>query len=42
MNNIQIITVNNDSVIDGYKVIEANISDSAENLYAVCTPVKMD
>ncbi|WP_261796344.1 hypothetical protein [Oceanobacillus massiliensis] len=24
----------------GYEVIEVNISDSTESLYAVCTPVK--
>lgn len=43
MHNNQIIAVNYDSVVDGgYKVIEVNITDSAENLYAVCTPIKMD
>ncbi|WP_278309204.1 hypothetical protein [Oceanobacillus zhaokaii] len=43
MSNNQIFKINYDSVVDeGYKVIEVNISESAENLYAVCTPVKMD
>jgi len=25
----------------GYKVIEVNVSDPSENLYAVCTPIKL-
>ncbi|RLL44860.1 hypothetical protein D8M04_08230 [Oceanobacillus piezotolerans] len=25
----------------GYKVVEINMSDATENLYAVCTPIKM-
>lgn len=25
----------------GYEVLEINMSDSTDNLYAVCTPVKM-
>ncbi|MED4475254.1 MULTISPECIES: hypothetical protein [Bacillaceae] len=25
----------------GYQVIEVNMSDTNENLYAVCTPVKL-
>ncbi|WP_339227069.1 hypothetical protein NSQ77_16185 [Oceanobacillus sp. FSL K6-2867] len=29
-----------ESVDSGYKVIEVNLSDSTEGLYAVCTPVK--
>lgn len=31
---------NVDSVDSGYKVIEVNLSDSTESLYAVCTPIK--
>ncbi|MFD1851537.1 hypothetical protein [Oceanobacillus bengalensis] len=26
---------------NGYKIVEVNMSDSAESLYAVCTPIKM-
>ncbi|MBP2076986.1 hypothetical protein [Oceanobacillus polygoni] len=28
------------SVDSGYKVIEVNLSDSTEGLYAVCAPIK--
>ncbi|MGJ9458753.1 hypothetical protein [Oceanobacillus sp. CF4.6] len=24
----------------GYRIIEVNLSDSSDNLYAVCTPVR--
>ncbi|WP_306798737.1 hypothetical protein [Oceanobacillus saliphilus] len=37
----QMITFSNTKAIEeGYKVIEVNVSDSTESLYAVCTPVK--
>ncbi|WP_281252933.1 hypothetical protein [Oceanobacillus senegalensis] len=37
-----IILQNNDVVKDGgYKVIEVNMSDASDSIYAVCTPVKM-
>ncbi|WP_277749482.1 hypothetical protein [Oceanobacillus halophilus] len=26
---------------NGFKVIEVNMSDTADSLYAVCTPVKL-
>lgn len=41
MNNNEIISRDNTLKDEGYKVIEVNISDSTENLYAVCTPIKM-
>lgn len=31
---------NNQLYNNGYKVIEMNISDSTESIYAVCTPIK--
>lgn len=43
MNNKQGITfVKKESKVvgDGYKIIEINISDQTESLYAVCTPIK--
>ncbi|MFF2445492.1 hypothetical protein ACFVSW_00205 [Neobacillus sp. NPDC058068] len=43
MNNIQIITTGKNEYKDGdsgYKIIEFNVSDPTENLYAVVTPVK--
>lgn len=30
-----------ESIETGYKVVEINMSDGTENLYAVCTPIKM-
>lgn len=43
MNNIQVIKSNECEKKGkemGYKVIEINLSFQAENLYAVCTPIK--
>lgn len=43
MNNNQIIIPRNNECKDGgngYKVIEINISDPSENLFAVVTPIK--
>jgi len=38
----RIITINNKDYKDGngFKIIEVNLSNPAENLYAVCTPIK--
>ncbi|WP_269321858.1 hypothetical protein [Oceanobacillus salinisoli] len=42
MNKDEKRTVGNSELKNGgYQVIEVNMSDSAENVYAVCTPVKM-
>jgi hypothetical protein len=44
MNNIQSISSNNNKnniAGNGYKVIEVNVSNPSENLFAVCTPVKI-
>ena len=43
MNNNIILTSKNDPKDggNGYKVIEINITDPSENLFAVVTPVKM-
>ncbi|WP_157081439.1 hypothetical protein [Neobacillus soli] len=43
MNNNQIITPRKNEYKDGgngYKVIEINVSDPSENLFAVVTPIK--
>lgn len=43
MNNIQLVTTKQSECKDGnngYKIIEVNIKDPAENLFAVVTPVK--
>lgn len=39
----KMITINNKEYKDagnGFKVIEVNVSNPAESLYAVCTPIK--
>jgi hypothetical protein len=44
MNNIQVIKSSESEKKGkemGYKVIEMNLSFPAENLYAVCTPIKV-
>jgi len=43
MNNIQFITSKENECKDGgngYKIIEINVSDPSENLFAVVTPIK--
>lgn len=43
MNDIQLLTTKQSECKDGdngYKIIEINLSDPAENLFAVVTPVK--
>ncbi|WP_281271856.1 hypothetical protein [Oceanobacillus chungangensis] len=43
MNNDQSIMGDKEVIIEGgYKVIEVNISNITDNLYAVCTPIEMD
>lgn len=37
---ITLVKKNSKIVGNGYKIIEINVSDKAESLYAVCTPIK--
>ena len=43
MNNKLILSTKNDKYTDGtgFKVVEINVADRTENLYAVVTPVKI-
>ncbi|WP_285868615.1 hypothetical protein [Mesobacillus maritimus] len=43
MKDIRIISIANEKkeVETGFKVIEVNVSNSSDRLYAVCTPVKV-
>jgi len=43
MNKETVMTIQNKNIkagINGYKIIEVNVSNPAENSYAVCTPIK--
>ncbi|WP_419887499.1 hypothetical protein ACN6MT_18835 [Neobacillus niacini] len=40
-NNVIKLTTKNESNVDGFKVLEINVTDPTENLYAVVTPIKM-
>lgn len=42
MNNNQVISISKElkSGGEGYKVIQVNVSNPTDNLYAVCTPVQ--
>ncbi|MEH7253487.1 hypothetical protein V7111_15275 [Neobacillus niacini] len=43
MNNNQILTSKREQIDggNGFKIVEINVSDPTENLFAVVTPVKM-
>ncbi|WP_180994357.1 hypothetical protein [Bacillus sp. Marseille-P3661] len=44
MDNIKSLTIKYENSKNGgneYKVIEVNVSDPTECLYAICTPIKM-
>lgn len=40
-NNVIKLSTKTESNVDGFKVVEINVIDPTENLYAVVTPVKM-
>ncbi|MCU9614950.1 hypothetical protein OEV98_15500 [Caldibacillus lycopersici] len=43
MSNNRVVTISKDTKIStsGFKVVEVNVSNPVDHLYAVCTPIKM-
>ncbi|QOR68144.1 hypothetical protein IM538_08555 [Cytobacillus suaedae] len=41
VNQLNTMITNKDNNGTGYKVVEVNVKDSSQNLYAVVTPVKL-